>query len=138
VIKLLQGRLDQKRPHYLMGVGDPVDIIRYVHRGIDMFDCVLPTRLGRHGGWWTKDLRRWNIRRQEFSLDERPLDDDCSCPVCLNFTRSYIRHLFISQEPLAARLLSQHNLYFIFNLMRDIREAITRDRFVKVYGRHLA
>jgi len=133
VIDLLENELDKQRPHYLMGVGDPVDLIRYIHRGIDMFDCVLPTRLGRHGGWWTKDLARWNIRRQEFSSDSRPLDEKCSCPACRNFSRSYIRHLFIIQEPLAARLLTGHNLRFIFDLLKDIREAIEAGEFVKRY-----
>lgn len=130
--------LDPTRPHYLMGVGEPVDLIRMVHRGIDMFDCVLPTRLARHGAFWTTNFKRENIRRASFTSQSKALDPKCSCPTCQTYSASYLRHLVMINESFGLRLLSIHNLSIIFNLMREIRSSIENDDFVNKFGPHLS
>ncbi len=118
----------EDKPRYLMGVGTPSNIIEGVYRGIDMFDCVMPSRNARHATVFT-----WggimHATNECYKLDERPLDPECDCPTCRNFSRSYIRHLFKAGEQLAGRLAVQHNLYFYNTLMERIREALDEGRF---------
>ena len=121
--------LPEEKPRYLMGVGTPVDIIDFVMQGIDMFDCVLPTRLGRNGSMYTT-FGRINIKNARFAEDFSPLDPACDCQVCRNYTRAYIRHLYKSDEILAARLATYHNLYFYQKVIKDIRQAIALDNIV--------
>ncbi|MBI2453695.1 tRNA guanosine(34) transglycosylase Tgt [Candidatus Peregrinibacteria bacterium] len=120
--------LSSSKPRYLMGIGEPLNILESAARGIDMFDCVLPTRLARHGNFWTKTGRR-NIRRSEFLEDDSPLAQDCACYGCQRFSRSYLRHLMMEQEMLGCRLMTIHNLHFLFNLMREIRRHIAQGDF---------
>ena len=120
--------LPADRPRYLMGVGFPEDLIEGVRRGVDLFDCVAPTRMGRNGAAFTSD-GRLNIKRAEFRTDRKPLDDGCDCAACRRFSRAYIRHLFVSDEMLGMRLLSLHNVHFLAALMRAAREAIEARRF---------
>jgi queuine tRNA-ribosyltransferase len=123
ILEEVNGYLPPEKPHYLMGVGTPLDIMLSVMQGIDMFDCVLPTRNARNGMLFT-----WNgpvrIKNSIHSMDDSPLDPDCSCPVCSRYSRAYLRHLFISGEILSYTLNSLHNLYFYSDLMKKIRENI--------------
>ncbi|MHB1000436.1 MAG: tRNA guanosine(34) transglycosylase Tgt [Armatimonadota bacterium] len=121
--------LPEHKPRYLMGVGTPLDIIDFVMKGIDMFDCVLPTRLGRNGSMYTT-YGRINIKNAKFADDFTPLDPECDCWACRNYTRAYIRHLHKSGEILAARLASYHNLYFYQRVIKGIRAAIASDSLV--------
>jgi queuine tRNA-ribosyltransferase len=116
-------RLPSERPRYLMGVGRPEQIADYVALGIDMMDCVLPTRGARHGCLFTS-RGQLLIRNARFAKDERPVDEACSCVVCRRYSRAYLRHLYVSGEPLAAILNTHHNLYFYLDMMGKIREAI--------------
>jgi len=116
------------KPRYLMGVGKPDDLIGAVKRGVDMFDCVLPTRSGRTGQAFTS-RGTVNIKNARHILDERPLDKDCNCHTCSNFTRAYLHHLFRAQEILGLMLLSLHNIYFYLNLMKSIRLSIMNKEF---------
>ena len=109
-----------------MGVGDPIDLIEGVIRGVDIFDCVSPTRIARHGNAYTRN-GKMNLRNQKFKEDFNPIESDCDCYACKNFTRSYIRHLIIAEEVLGRRLLSIHNIRFLTKLMEDIRENIETD-----------
>jgi queuine tRNA-ribosyltransferase len=115
--------LPADRPRYLMGVGTPADLVESVWRGIDMFDCVLPTRNARNGQLFTS-AGRLNIKNAEFADDPRPLDEQCRCYTCLNFSRAYLRHLFAAKEMTAGTLNTLHNLQFYLDTMRRIREAI--------------
>ncbi len=115
--------LPANRPRYLMGVGFPEDLVEGVRRGVDLFDCVAPTRMGRNGAVFTR-VGRLNIKRAEFRTDRRPLDPECDCAACTRFTRAYIRHLFLSDEILGLRLLSLHNVHFLVLLMREARTAL--------------
>ena len=124
------------RPRYLMGVGTPANILESVRRGIDLFDCVMPSRNARHAHVFTFDGCR-NMLNAKYALDETPIDPRCDCPVCRNFTRAYIRHLFKSGEMLAMRLAVLHNLYFYNNLMEKIREALDNDRFDEFYRENI-
>jgi queuine tRNA-ribosyltransferase len=117
------GQLPEDRPRYLMGVGKPDDIVGAVERGIDMFDCVLPTRSGRTGQAFTRG-GPINIRNARFAEDEAPLDPDCACPVCAGWSRAYLHHLVRSGEILGAMLMTEHNLFFYQALMADLRSAI--------------
>jgi queuine tRNA-ribosyltransferase len=123
ILEVVDGELPRDRPRYLMGVGFPEDLIEGVLRGIDLFDCVAPTRMGRNGAAFTRD-GRLNIKRAEFRTDPRPLDDECDCTACRRFSRAYLRHLYVSDEMLGLRLLSLHNVHFLVRLMRDARDAI--------------
>jgi len=121
------GQLDATKPRYLMGVGKPDDIVGAVERGIDMFDCVLPTRSGRNGQAFTRN-GPINLRNARFGEDEKPLDEDCACPVCAQFSRAYIHHLIRAGEILGAMLMTEHNLGFYQSLMSDLRAAIAAGR----------
>jgi len=111
------------KPRYLMGAGTPVDIVRAVLAGVDMFDCILPTRLGRNGWAFTTE-GMLKVRKSSFQFDDSPLDSTCTCPCCRQFTRAYLRHCFNIDEILGLRMLSLHNIYFYSRLLRRIREAI--------------
>jgi queuine tRNA-ribosyltransferase len=120
--------LPEDKPRYLMGIGTPEDLVEGVARGIDMFDCVLPTRNARNGMAFT-DTGRVVIKNAAHARDPGPLSPDCRCYACRNYSRAYLRHLFVSREILAYRLLTWHNLYYYFNLMARMREAVAEDRF---------
>ncbi|KAA0236320.1 MAG: tRNA guanosine(34) transglycosylase Tgt [Actinobacteria bacterium] len=119
--------LPPDQPRYLMGVGDPVGLVEAVSLGVDLFDCVLPTRLGRHGTLLTGS-GRMNIRRADYAGDDRPIDPDCRCPACVRFSRGYLRHLALVKEPTAARLFTLHNLSWVLGLVTRIRSAIRDGR----------
>ncbi len=123
VLDYLKNVLPKDKPRYLMGVGTPDDIIEGVIRGIDMFDCVNPTRLARHGSAMTS-VGRIPIKSKAYERDMSSLDNQCDCKVCKTYTKSYLRHLFKTEESLGPRLISYHNLYFLKNLTKDIRNAI--------------
>jgi len=123
MIEVVDDALPKTHPRYLMGVGFPEDVIEAVGRGVDLFDCVAPTRMGRNGAVFTRD-GRLNIKRSEYRLDKRPLDPDCDCAACSRFTRAYVRHLFVSDEILGLRLLSLHNVHFLLSIARTARQAI--------------
>ncbi|HHW62138.1 MAG TPA: tRNA guanosine(34) transglycosylase Tgt [Syntrophomonadaceae bacterium] len=129
ILDLTDEHFPADKPRYLMGVGEPEDLIEGVKRGIDMFDCVLPTRLARHGTAYTHE-GKITVRNAGYAQDFRPIDEECDCYVCQHFSRAYIRHLIKAEEMLAARLLSYHNVYFLIHLMKKIREAIQQDRFL--------
>ena len=128
ILEEVHEELPADRPRYLMGVGFPEDLVEGVRRGVDLFDCVAPTRMGRNGAVFTAD-GRLNIKRAEFRLDKRPLDPECDCAACTRFSRAYIRHLFLADEILGLRLLSLHNVHFLVSLMRQAREALLGGTF---------
>ncbi|MEO7085291.1 MAG: tRNA guanosine(34) transglycosylase Tgt [Gemmatimonadaceae bacterium] len=123
ILELVDAEIPRDKPRYLMGVGFPEDLVEGVLRGVDLFDCVAPTRMGRNGTVFTRD-GRLNIKRAEFRTDKRPLDETCTCSACRRFSRAYLRHLYTSDETLGLRLLSLHNVHFLVSLMRDARVAI--------------
>lgn len=118
------------KPRYLMGVGDPIDILEGVERGIDMFDCVLPTRLARHGNAFTHH-GKINLKNLQYKEDFTPIEEECDCYTCKHFTKAYIRHLVTSNETLGGRLLSIHNIRFLIKLTEDIRLSIEKDQFLQ-------
>ncbi|WP_173472734.1 tRNA guanosine(34) transglycosylase Tgt [Eubacterium ruminantium] len=120
--------LPEDKPTYLMGVGTPANILEAVERGVDFFDCVYPTRNGRHGQLYTNQ-GKINIKNKKYELDTRPIAEDCDCPVCKKYTRAYIRHLLKADEMLGMRFCVLHNLHFYNNMMKEIREAIEEHRF---------
>ena len=123
--------LAPEKPRYLMGVGSPDCLIQGVLRGVDMFDCVMQTRMGRTGAAFTRK-KRINLRNAKYARDFSPIEESCQCPACkAGFTKAYIRHLIYAQEILAARLISMHNVYFTIDLMRRMREAILEDRMME-------
>ncbi len=131
--------LPEDKLRYLMGVGEPIDLIEGTIRGIDIFDCVLPTRLARHGHAFT-NTGKINLKNAKYKEDFTPISDTCDCYACKHYTKAYIRHLITSEETLGARLLSIHNIRFLIKMMEDIREAIKndtlleyRDKFIKEY-----
>lgn len=130
--------LPQDKPTYLMGVGTPENILEAVDRGVDFFDCVYPSRNGRHGHVYT-DFGRLNLKNAQFELDDRPIDENCGCPACRRYSRAYIRHLLKAGEMLGMRLCVLHNLYYYNKLMSEIRLAIEEGRYKsykeeKIYG----
>ena len=128
ILEYMTPKLPENKPRYLMGVGEPVDMLEAVEDGVDMMDCVQPTRIGRHGTVFTK-YGRLVIKNAKYFRDPRPLDDGCDCYVCRNYTRAYIRHLFKAEEMLGQRLTTYHNLYFLIKLMKRARAAILENRF---------
>ena len=130
VIEEVAPRMPADKPRYLMGVGTPEDLIEAVARGVDMFDCVLPTRNGRNGQAFTS-LGKLNIKNARYALDQKPLDESCACAVCRRHTRGYIRHLYQSGEMLASILLTHHNLAFFLDTMKAVRQAIRSGQFAK-------
>ena len=128
IIDAVEPYMPADRPRYLMGVGTPANILEAVERGVDFFDCVMPSRNARHGHFFTKD-GVINIQNQKYELDQRPIEEGCGCPACTHYTRAYIRHLFKAKEMLAMRLGVLHNLYFYNRLMEQIRLALDEGRF---------
>ena len=122
--------LPADKPRYLMGVGSPDCLFEGVERGIDMFDCVLPTRIARHGMAMTSQ-GRVNIKNAKYERDFTPLDPNCDCYTCRNYSKAYLRHLFKSDEILSSMLMTTHNLHFLVNTMAGIRKAIEEDRFLE-------
>lgn len=130
VVERVVPLLPRHRPLYLMGVGLPEDLVECAIRGVDLFDCVMPTRHAR-SGWLFTSLGRVVIKNAQYVRDETPLDPDCTCYTCRNFSRAYLRHLFMAQETLALRLNTLHNLHYYLRLMEGIREAIRKDRLLE-------
>lgn len=120
--------LPKGKPTYLMGVGTPANILEAVDRGVDFFDCVYPSRNGRHGHVYT-DAGKLNLLNAKYELDARPIEEDCGCPACRSYSRAYIRHLLKAKEMLGMRLCVLHNLYFYNTMMEEIREAIENDSY---------
>jgi len=120
--------LPSDKPRYLMGVGDPIDLLEGVERGVDMFDCVLPTRLARHGNAFTRN-GKINLKNLQFKEDFTSIEDGCDCYACKNYTKAYIRHLITCNETLGGRLLSIHNIRFLIKEMEEIRQSIEEDKF---------
>jgi queuine tRNA-ribosyltransferase len=130
ILEYIMPNMPDDRPRYLMGVGSPDCLIEGVIRGVDMFDCVWPTRIARNGTVMTSQ-GKLVVRNAAYKDDMRPLDEQCGCYACRNFSRAYIRHLFNVGEILGARLATIHNLYFLAGLMSDIRKAIMEDRLLE-------
>ena len=136
VLEWLHPILPENRPRYLMGVGTPQDLVNCVMRGVDIFDCVLPTRLARHGSAWVKG-ERLNLRNARFKEDPAPIDGTCTCYACTHFSRAYLNHLVRANEILASVLLSTHNVHFLIREMKEIRQAILDGRFSAYAGAFL-
>lgn len=136
VIEEVEPLMPADRPRYLMGVGTPANILEAVYRGVDIFDCVMPTRNARHAHVFTMQGIR-NMRNAKYELDESPIDETCQCPVCQHFTRAYIHHLFKAQEMLGMRLAVMHNLYFYNTLMEKIRQALDEGRYEAFYRENI-
>ena len=134
-VKLTAPLLPENKPRYLMGVGTPEDLLDGIKNGIDMFDCVLPTRNARHGSFFTWEGKK-NIKNKAFEDDAAPLDEKCDCYACRNHSKAYIRHLFRCQESTAATLLSIHNTKFLVDFAKKARQAILEDRFEDFYNEH--
>ena len=128
MLDVLAEEMPVDKPRYLMGVGVPEDLLEGIERGVDMFDCVFPTRFARHGGVFSRD-GRLNIKTKQFEFDTRPIDSECACYACRNYDRAYIRHLLRVNEVLGGRLASIHNLYFLIELTKNARHAILENRF---------
>lgn len=122
--------MDENRPRYLMGVGTPEDLVENIERGVDMFDCVMPTRNARNGTFFTT-FGKFNIKKMEFINDHTPIDEKCSCYTCKNYSRGYLNHLFKSKELTFFRLASLHNLHYYLTLVKDIQKAILSNSFSK-------
>ena len=129
-LRALDPILPQEKPRYLMGVGTPLDILHAIEQGVDMFDCVLPTRNARNGTLYTSE-GKINIKRQQYAEDDSPLDPKCNCYACRTFSKAYLRHLFVSQELLAFRLNSLHNLTYFLNMVKGARKAILEGRYAE-------
>lgn len=128
IISCVEPYMPVNKPRYLMGVGTPLNILEAVERGVDLFDCVMPSRNARHGHVFTRAGKR-NLLNAKYTCDPAPIDETCDCPVCRQFSRAYLHHLFKAEEILAMRLSVMHNLYFYNTLMEDIRKAIEEGRF---------
>jgi queuine tRNA-ribosyltransferase len=129
ILDVVDASLPEDKPRYLMGVGTPQDLVEGVRRGIDLFDCVLPTRLGRNNAVFLRSGERLNLKNAEFSRDNAPIDAGCGCYTCRTFSRAYLRHLIQAKEMLAATLLSIHNVYTLIQLAKDLRAAVLRGDF---------
>ena len=136
VISVVEEHMPKDKIRYLMGVGTPGNILEAVHRGVDLFDCVMPSRNARHG-----HLNTWNgiinIKNAKYRTDDSPLDLECDCPVCRTYSRAYLRHLFKAEEMLGMRLCVMHNLYFYNNLMEKIRDAMDNGTFEEFYRKYV-
>ena len=132
IIETVEPYMPTDKPRYLMGVGTPQNIVEAVYRGIDFFDCVMPSRNARHGNLFTWK-GKMNLLNEKYAEDERPIAEECGCPACRNYSRSYIRHLFKAREALGMRLAVLHNLYFYNDLMQKIRDALDEDRYEEFY-----
>lgn len=129
VLEVVDAILDENKPRYLMGVGTPEDLIEGIRRGVDLFDCVLPTRLGRNDSVFLRKGGRLNLKNAEYAADDAAIDSECECYTCKQFSRAYLRHLINAKEMLSGTLLSIHNLHTLIRLAKDCREAILRGEF---------
>ena len=136
IISAVEPHMPADKIRYLMGVGTPGNILEAVKRGVDLFDCVMPSRNARHGHLFT-DAGIININNKKYEKDDLPIDPTCNCPTCQRHSRAYIRHLFKAQEILAMRLCVMHNLYFYNNLMQKIRDALDNDTFDEFYNKYV-
>lgn len=136
IIEQVEPYMPKDKPRYLMGVGTPQNILEAVRRGVDFFDCVMPSRNARHGNLFTW-RGKLNLSNEKFFADTRPIDEECDCPVCKTYTRAYIRHLFKAREMLGMRLCVIHNLYFYNTLMEKIREALDNGEFESFYRKYI-
>lgn len=137
ILEIVDHILPENKPRYLMGVGTPEDLIQGVLRGVDIFDCVLPTRLARHNAAMTL-TGRLNLINATYTRDEKPIDENCTCYTCQHFSRAYLRHLIISKEMLSATLLSIHNLHTLLHLAQEIRLAISQGRYLEYAANFLS
>ena len=135
IIDAVEPYMPKEKPRYLMGVGTPCNILEAVHRGVDFFDCVMPSRNARHGNLFTWN-GKMNIMNEKYIADSRPIDENCGCPACRDYSRAYIRHLLKAKEALGMRLCVLHNLYFYNDLMEKIREAMDKDYFESFYQKY--
>ena len=135
IIDAVEPYMPKNKPRYLMGVGTPCNILEAVHLGVDFFDCVMPSRNARHGNLFTWH-GKMNLMNEKYAKDPRPFDENCGCPACRNYSRSYIRHLIKAKESLGMRLAVAHNLYFYNNLTRKIREALDGGYFESFYQKY--
>lgn len=135
IIDAVEPYMPKDKPRYLMGVGTPVNILEAVHRGVDFFDCVMPSRNARHGNLFTWN-GKMNLLNEKYSTDTRPFDENCNCPACRNYSRAYVRHLIKAKESLGMRLAVAHNLYFYNELMLKIREALDNECYEEFYQKY--
>ena len=135
IIDVVEPHMPVHKPRYLMGVGTPCNLVEAVHRGVDFFDCVMPSRNARHGNLFTWN-GKINVMNEKYAKDPRPIEPGCQCPTCKNFSRSYVRHLLKAKEMLGMRLAVQHNLYFYNDLMQKMRDALDEGRFEEFYQRY--
>ena len=135
IIEAVEPFMPKDKPRYLMGVGTPVNLLEGVHRGVDFFDCVMPSRNARHGNLFTWN-GKMNLLNEKYMNDSRPIDENCGCPACRNHSRAYIRHLIKAKEALGMRLAVLHNLYFYNDLMAKIREALDGGYFESFYQKY--
>ena len=135
IIDAVEPHMPADKPRYLMGVGTPVNILEAVHRGVDFFDCVMPSRNARHGNLFTWH-GKMNLLNEKYAKDPRPFDENCGCPACTHYSRSYVRHLIKAKESLGMRLAVAHNLYFYNSLMEKIREALDGGYFESFYQKY--
>jgi len=135
IIEAVEPYMPVNKPRYLMGVGTPQNILEAVHRGVDFFDCVMPSRNARHGNVFTWN-GKMNIMNEKYAKDPRPIDENCGCPACRQHSRAFIRHLIKAKEALGMRLAVQHNLYFYNELTKKIREALDGDYFESFYQKY--
>ena len=136
IIEAVEPYMPEDKPRYLMGVGTPVNILEAVHRGVDFFDCVMPSRNARHGNLFTWK-GKLNLLNEKFIMDDGPIDEGCHCPACRRYSKAYIRHLFKARELLGMRLCVLHNLYFYNELMEEIRRAVDEGRFEAFYKNYV-
>ncbi len=136
IIEQVEPHMPTEKPRYLMGVGTPQNILEAVRRGVDFFDCVMPSRNARHGNLFTWH-GKMNINNEQYFADGRPIDEHCGCPACRHYSRSYIRHLFKAREALGMRLCVLHNLYFYNELMQKIRDALDAGKFEEFYHQYI-
>jgi queuine tRNA-ribosyltransferase len=129
-IKIVNGILPENKPRYLMGVGTPYDLIEGIRLGVDMFDCVLPTRLARHSAAQTLS-GRLNLMNAKYKADKNPIDKECQCYTCQHFSRAYLRHLIQSKEMLGATLISIHNIHILISLVKGLRNSLLKGNFEK-------
>ena len=135
IIDAVEPHMPKDKPRYLMGVGTPCNILEAVHMGVDFFDCVMPSRNARHGNLFTWN-GKMNLLNEKYAKDPRPFDENCGCPACRNYSRSYVRHLIKAKESLGMRLAVAHNLYFYNNLTREIRKALDGGYFESFYQKY--
>ena len=136
IIETVEPYMPVDKPRYLMGVGTPQNIVEAVYRGVDFFDCVMPSRNARHGNLFTWK-GKINLLNEKYAEDARPIAEECGCPACRNYSRSYIRHLFKAREALGMRLAVLHNLYFYNDLMQKIRDALDEGRYEEFYHKYV-